>query len=56
MKVLKSVDDYNKAIEKLTMLMDLNIMSSENKKEPTILLDVIDSYNGMEFLKVREGK
>tara|TARA_B110000211_G_C14079019_1_gene553578 strand:+ start:2642 stop:2752 length:111 start_codon:yes stop_codon:yes gene_type:complete len=32
--------------------MNVPIASSESKEELSIILDVIDSYNGMGFLKV----
>ena len=56
MKMLETVDDYNSALERLIKIMNSPMKSSENKEELTSLLDVIDSYNGMAFLKVNSGK
>ena len=56
MKMLETVDDYNSALERLIKIMNSPMKSSENKEELTSLLDVIDSYNGMAFLKVNLGK
>jgi hypothetical protein len=52
MKTLKTVDEYNTALEKLIKLMNSPISNSKSKEELTHLLDVVDSYNGMDFLKV----
>lgn len=56
MRILKTVEEYNKALEKLIELMNAPIVSSESEKEVSILLDRIDSYNGMDFLKVDKKK
>ena len=54
--MLETVDDYNSALERLIKIMNSPMKSSENKEELSRLLDVIDSYNGMAFLKVNSGK
>ena len=56
MKMLETVEEYNSALEKLIKIMNYPIKSSENKEELSSLLDVIDSYNGMNFLKVSSDK
>ena len=56
MKMLETVEDYNSALDKLIKIMNSPMRSSENKEELSNLLDVIDSYNGLAFLKVNSGK
>ena len=56
MKVLETVEEYNIALEKLIKIMNSPVKSLENKEELSSLLDVIDSYNGMAFLKISSEK
>ncbi len=48
-----STTEYNQTIKKLVKLMSLPKISDEVKGELEQILDRIDSYNGMDFLKVK---
>ncbi len=50
--MLKSVDEYNRVVDRIRKLMTAE--KSENEvKELQRLLDQVDSFDGMKFLKVR---
>lgn len=50
-----TTDQYKSTIEKLVELMNVPSVSEEKRAELTSLLDQIDSYNGMDFLKVKSN-
>lgn len=53
MEAVMSTTEYNQTIKKLVKLMSLPKISDEVKGELEQILDRIDSYNGMDFLKVK---
>lgn len=55
MDTLLTTKDYSYAINRLTELMNNNSLQQDEQQELSELLDVIDQYNGLEFLKVREN-
>ena len=48
-----TIEEYNKTIKKLTQFMNVPSVSGERRSELEQMLDIIDSYNGMEFLKIK---
>lgn len=55
MQTLLTTQDYDFAVNRLVELMNFELLSITEKEELSDLLDLIDQYNGMEFLKVREN-
>ncbi len=55
METEMSIEEYNKTIKKLVKLMSLPTFSEERRGELEKVLDKIDSYNGMDFLKVKSA-
>lgn len=55
METLLTTEDYNFAIKKLVKLMNNDTINSNEKLELERLLDSIDHYNGLEYLKVRNN-
>ena len=53
MEAAMTIEEYNKTIKKLTQFMNVPSISEERRSELEKMLDVIDSYNGMEFLKIK---
>tara|TARA_Y100000589_G_scaffold331247_1_gene383995 strand:- start:1777 stop:1974 length:198 start_codon:yes stop_codon:yes gene_type:complete len=53
METEMTVEEYNKTIKKLVKLMNIPSFSEERKRELEKVLDWIDSYNGMDFLKIK---
>tara|TARA_B100000614_G_C14480721_1_gene466572 strand:+ start:753 stop:950 length:198 start_codon:yes stop_codon:yes gene_type:complete len=53
METEMTVEEYNKTIKKLVKLMNIPSFSEERKRELEKVLDRIDSYNGMDFLKIK---
>ena len=47
-----TIDQYNQTIKKLESIMNLEVVNEARKGELLFLLDQIDSYNGMDYLKV----
>jgi hypothetical protein len=47
-----TVEQYNQTIKKLESIMNLEFVNEARKGELLFLLDQIDSYNGMDYLKV----
>ena len=47
-----TIEEYNKTIKKLTQFMNITSVTEEKKSELEQMLDVIDTYNGMEYLKI----
>lgn len=56
MEITTTVEEYNSTIERLVKLMNAPVISSEKRKELSKLLDKVDSYNGMDFFKVKGKK
>lgn len=48
-----TTEEYNQTIKKLVKLMNLPSVAEEKKDELAELLDRIDAYNGMDYLKVK---
>ena len=48
-----TIEEYNLTIKKLVKLMNLPTISEESIGELNHILDRIDSYNGMDFLKIK---
>tara|TARA_Y100000589_G_scaffold279016_1_gene274787 strand:- start:752 stop:919 length:168 start_codon:yes stop_codon:yes gene_type:complete len=55
METEMTVEEYNKTIKKLVKLMNIPSFSEERKRELEKVLDKIDSYNGMDFLKIKSA-
>ena len=55
METEMTVEEYNKTIKKLVKLMNIPSFSEERKRELEKVLDKIDSYNGMDFLKFKSN-
>ena len=55
METEMTVEEYNKTINKLVKLMNIPSFSEERKRELEKVLDKIDSYNGMDFLKIKSA-
>ncbi len=55
METEMSIEEYNKTIKKLVKLMNIPAFSEERRIELEKILDRIDSYNGMDFLKVKSA-
>ena len=53
MEAVMSTDEYKQTIKKLEKLMKMPKISDEVKNELELILDKIDSYNGMDFLKMK---
>lgn len=53
METEMTVEEYNKTIKKLVKLMNIPSFSEQRKRELEKVLDRIDSYNGMDFLKIK---
>jgi len=47
-----TIEQYNQTIKKLESIMKLDFVNEARKGELLFLLDQIDSYNGMDYLKV----
>lgn len=52
MEKLMTAEEYKLTIKRLVKLMNAPKVDGESKIEMTQLLDRLDTYNGMEFLKV----
>lgn len=48
-----TVEEYRLAVQKLVKLMKLPKVSTEAQQELEGLLDTIDAYNELDFLKVK---
>jgi hypothetical protein len=55
MENILSANEYQAAISRIVKLMGVPNLNDTEKNELEILLDTIDSYNGLEFLKVRSN-
>ncbi|MFL2581778.1 MAG: hypothetical protein ACJ0QJ_01315 [Flavobacteriales bacterium] len=55
METEMSIEEYNQTIKKLVKLMNLPTFSEERRGELEKVLDRIDSYNGMDFLKIKSA-
>lgn len=53
MEAQMTSEEYNQTIKKLVSLMNVPTVSDERKGELVEILDQIDSYNGMDFLKIK---
>ena len=53
METEMTIEEYNQTIKKLVKLMKTPSASKELKGELEKVLDEIDSYNGMDFLKIK---
>jgi len=53
--MMKSIDEYNKVIARIRILMKPE-KSSQEREELVKLLDAVDNFDGLQFLKVKEGQ
>lgn len=53
MEAEMSIEEYNQTIKKLVNLMNIPKVSEQRRGELEKILDRIDRYNGMDFLKIK---
>lgn len=54
METVMTTEEYNQTIQELIQIMNVPTVNEEKRGELEEILDKIDSYNGMEFLKVNK--
>ena len=55
METEMTIEEYNQTIKKLVRLMNVPSFSEERREELEKILDKIDIYNGMDFLKIKSA-
>ena len=55
METEMTVEEYNKTIKKLVRLMNTPSFNDDRRGELEKILDKIDIYNGMDFLKIKSA-
>tara|TARA_B100001175_G_scaffold254751_1_gene222542 strand:+ start:20 stop:187 length:168 start_codon:yes stop_codon:yes gene_type:complete len=55
METEMTIEEYNQTIKKLVKLMNIPSISEERRGELEKVLDKIDTYNGMDFLKIKSA-
>ncbi len=50
-----TVLEYNQVVRRLTELMNESTLREKEKTEMESILDTIDAYNSLEYLKAREN-